>query len=148
MSRCQTGLESLCCVGILLLGLVPPASGQGPQSTCREFGGGGRVERRLEYLKVLMSSRDTGWTATRATTQLSRSRASSVQLIGRLDVCRQAGEALNQVRDEPGRLRELWVYDLGSGFAVDDPGLDIDFADRVLYFFDHKWRYTVTLSGY
>jgi hypothetical protein len=71
-----------------------------------------------------------------------------VHLVDRLKVCRQAATALNRVREEPGRVRELWVYDLGSGYAVDDPGLDIDLADRALYFFDHKWRYTVTLSGH
>jgi hypothetical protein len=148
MSDRKLGVRTLCCLTVLLLGLGLPAFGQDSSSSCREFGGGGRVEARLEHLKTLMSSRDTDWVATRVTTKLPRSRASSVHLVERPGVCKRAAEALNQVREEPGRVRELWVYDLGSGYAVDDPGLDIGFADRVLYFFDRNWRYTVTFSGY
>jgi hypothetical protein len=101
--------------------------------------------------RELVSSGESDHVQTRETTKLRRAPAAVVKLLNDPAVCQRAAEALNRVRGEPGQVRELWVFDVGDGYAVDDPSLDVtdvDYSDRVMYFFDRDWHYTVTLVGF
>jgi hypothetical protein len=67
----------------------------------------------------------------------------------RLQDCQSAVTALNTLRQEPGMVRRVWLYALGtSGYVLDDPALDAAFADRQLDFFDRSFRYKSTISGF
>lgn len=75
--------------------------------------------------------------------------SSKVKLITRQQDCLRAVNALNSVRQEPGTIRQVWLYALGNaGYAVDDPGLDVGYADRVLNFFGPNFIYMLTFSGF
>ena len=117
-------------------------------SVCRAAGHN-RPEARLTYLQELVSSADSDYVTTRQGLGLTRMKSSDVRLVTRQEDCQRAVTALNTVRQEPGVLREVWLCALGTaGYAVDDPGLDVGFADRVLYFFDRSFNYKVTISGF
>lgn len=139
---------SYCCLTFLGTGMV---LGQNPTSDCKREGGLGRDEQRLAVLREIVSSSDTDATQTRAMIKVDRAPAAVVTLLDDTEVCRRAAEALNQLRAEPSRTRQLWVFDLGTGYAVEDlsSGIsDVDYSDRFVTFFDRDWQYVVTMSGF
>jgi len=108
-----------------------------------------RAQARLAYLKELVSSPDSDHAASRRDLGIGKMNPRKVTLVTRQHDCRKAVNALNSVRQEPGTVRQIWLYALGGqGYAVDDPGLDVGFSDKVLYFFGPKFRYKVTYSGF
>jgi hypothetical protein len=108
-----------------------------------------RVPARLTFLKELVTSSDSDYVSTRQDLGLATMNASKVVLVTKQRDCQNAVTALNSVRQEPGTVRHIWLYTLGtSGYVVDDHGLDAVVADRVLYFFDPKFVYKRTFSGF
>jgi hypothetical protein len=110
---------------------------------------GVRPEARLSFLKDLMISSDPDHIATREVLGLRTVGPAEVTLVTQQEDCRRAVAALNTIRQEPGKIREVWVYRLGEeGYALDDPGLDVGYADKVLSFFGPDFRYKGTQSGF
>lgn len=108
-----------------------------------------RSQARLAYLKELVSSPDSDHAASRRDLGMGKMNPGKVTLVTRQQDCRKAVSALKSVRQEPGTVRQIWLYALGSqGYAVDDPGLDLGFSDKVLYFFGPKFKYKLTYSGF
>ncbi|HEV8613713.1 MAG TPA: hypothetical protein VGQ73_09375, partial [Gemmatimonadales bacterium] len=111
----------------------------------------GRVSSRLDHLKQLVSSADSDYVSIRQDLGMSTMSANKVTLVTKQSTCQSAVTALNAVRQEQGTVRQVWVYALGTaGYALDDPSQDPDvgYGDRVLYFFNRTFGYTLTLSGY
>ena len=107
-----------------------------------------RSQARLAYLKELVSSPDSDHATSRRDLGIGKMNPGKVTLVTRRRDCRKAVNALNSVRQEPGTVRQIWLYALGGqGYAVDDPGLDVGFSSKVLYFFGPKFRYKATHSG-
>jgi hypothetical protein len=118
------------------------------RSGCR-YGWDRRADARLEYLQEMVSSSDSDHAGTRRDLRLPRMQLHEVFLADRPKDCERAVAAINRVRREPDVLREVWLFDLGKhGYAVDDPKLDVGFADKVLYFFDPDFKYLTTYSGF
>lgn len=108
-----------------------------------------RVPARLTFLKDLVTSSDSDYVGTRQDLGLPTMSASKVVLVTKQRDCQNAVTALNTVRNESGKVRQIWLYMLGtSGYAVDDPSLDVGVADKVLYFFSSKFAYKSTISGF
>lgn len=129
------------------LGCAPALSAQGT-SGCKAADQV-RSPARLAYLRELVASSDPDYVATRQVLAIPTMSANKVTLITRQQDCQSASTALNTVRKEPGKVRQVWLYALGTaGYAVDDPGLDVGFADRVLYFFTRSFAYKSTISGF
>lgn len=108
-----------------------------------------RSAARLAYLKELVGSSDSDYVKTRQMLAIPTMAANKVTLVTRQQDCQSAVTALNTTRSEPGKVRQIWLYALGTaGYAADDPGLDVGFADRVLYFFTRSFAYKSTISGF
>jgi hypothetical protein len=109
-----------------------------------------RSPARLTFLRELVSSADTQHVASRQDLGLPVMRTSKVTLVTRQRDCQRAVEALNNVRQEPGTIRQVWLYALGTeGYALDDPGLDQGrYSDKLLYFFSPNFTYKRTYSGF
>jgi hypothetical protein len=108
-----------------------------------------RSPARLTFLKELVSSSDSDYVSTRQDLGIVKMNASKVTLVTRQQDCQSAVTALNTVRQEPATVRQVWLYALGTaGYAVDDPGLDAGFADRLVYFFDRTFGYKSTIVGF
>jgi hypothetical protein len=109
-----------------------------------------RSPARLTFLRELVSSSDSDHVATRQDLGLPVLKTSKVTLVTRQRDCQRAVEALNNVRQEPGTIRQVWLYALGTeGYALDDPGLDQGrYSDKVLYFFVPNFTYKRTYSGF
>jgi hypothetical protein len=103
---------------------------QSMASGCRPDDGD-RAPQRIAWLKLLVSSSDTAWVSTRAALSVSSGAANKVALVTKTSTCQAATTALNQVRQEPNTVRQVWVYSLPNGYAVDDPGLAVTFPCRV-----------------
>lgn len=106
-----------------------------------------RSPARLAFLKELVSSSDH--VGTRQDLGIATMSANKVTLVTRQQDCQNAAAALNTTRQEPGKVRQVWLYALGTAaYAVDDPGLYAGFAARVLYFFNRSFVYKSTISGF
>lgn len=108
-----------------------------------------RTAARLTFLKELVSSSDPDHVASRQDLGITRMSPNKVELVTRQQDCQRAITAMNTVRQEPGTVRQVWLYALGTtGYAIDDPELDVGFADRILIFFGPSFIYKVTYSGF
>jgi hypothetical protein len=108
-----------------------------------------RTTARLNFLKDLVSSSDPDHAASRQTLGIPTMNRNKVKLVTRQQDCQAAVNAMNTIRQEPGTVRQVWLYALGTaGYAVDDPELDVGFADRILIFFGPSFVYKVTYSGF
>jgi hypothetical protein len=56
--------------------------------------------------------------------------------------------ALNTHRQESGIVRRVWVFALGSNYAVEDPDIPSQPGEyRPIYLFDSRFNYKRTLAG-
>jgi hypothetical protein len=122
-------------------------SAQGSASGCRTADTQ-RVPARLAFLKNLVSSADSDYVSSRQELGISTSNAAKVALVTKQTTCQTAVTALNAVREEPGTVRQIWLYTMATGYAVDDPARDVFGTDRVLHFFDTQFNYKMTFSGF
>ena len=99
-----------------------------------------RVQRRLDYLRELVSSTDTNRVRMRSVLGVQQASANKVNLVTKQTTCQAAITALNGVRQEPGVVRQVFVFTWGTGFAVDDPGLDRPGMSRDFWIFDKNWN--------
>lgn len=108
-----------------------------------------RTSRRLSYLKDLVSSSDPDHVQSRQTLGIPSMSSAKVKLVTRQQDCLAAVTAMNTYREEPGTVRQVWVYALGTaGYAVDDPVLDRLGQHRTLDFFGPSWIYKLTQAGF
>jgi hypothetical protein len=72
---------------------------------------------------------------------LQATAASKVALITKSSTCLTAVHAVNVAAGTPGRARQVWVYSLGTNYAVEDPAVrgDPDAYEYPIYFFDRQW---------
>jgi hypothetical protein len=95
-----------------------------------------RTQQRLDYLKDLVSSRSSERAEMRRTLGVKQASAASVRLVRDPGLCRRAVAALTRLRQGREPPPGIWVYELGRGYAIDEPSQDRLGSDRVLYLFD------------
>lgn len=120
-----------------------PAPGS-TQSKCR--GTDTTSTFRLEYLKRLVSDSHPDYANVRLSTGLPATSPAKVQLETRAAVCQTGADGINAARDEPGTIRQVWVFTLDTWYAVVDPSIQVG-PERIVpyYLFDHRFAYKVTL---
>jgi hypothetical protein len=139
-------------VGILALsfGLVTFAlvrQVQAQSSGCRPADAQ-TVPSRLTYFKDLLTSTVAARKAVRDSLGLAAVNASKISLLTKTSTCLSAVTSLNAHRQEPGVIRQVWVYALGSNYAVEDPGIAAKSGEyRPIYVFDRNFVYKRTLAG-
>jgi hypothetical protein len=133
---------------LLTAACAPNLAAQSTSSGCRPADQV-RTTARLGFLKDLVSSSDPDHVASRQDLGIPSMSPTRVKLVTRQQDCQAAITAMNTVRQEPGKVRQVWLYALGTaGYALDDPGLDVAYTERILIFFDPKFVYKVTYSGF
>ena len=130
-------------IALLLLGgcawnapvlVAQGASGCRPADTTK-------VPTHLRYLKRVVADTDSVSRAVRDSLRLPATSPSKVSLVTRTSTCMSAVGALNTVAGTPGVVRQVWVYALGSNFAVEDPSISSALAGGLpFYLFDSKWK--------
>jgi hypothetical protein len=99
-----------------------------------------KVPAHLDYLKRVVTDTDSISRAVRDSLQLQATTANKVTLVTKATTCASAVAALNTAAGTPGAARQVWVYTLGSNFAVEDPAISSEIAGGVpFYLFDSKW---------
>jgi hypothetical protein len=144
-SRAITGLASA--AAAVTLACTAALSAQGSASGCRTADTV-RVPARLAFLKDLVSSADSDFVSSRQDLGVAASNPAKVALVTKQTTCQTAVTALNAVRQEPGVVRQIWLYSMATGYALDDPTRDVFGTDRVLYMFDTQFNYKRTFSGF
>jgi hypothetical protein len=148
MSRGSSIVAFILLAFTLMSGCGPRLAAQSSSSGCRPADGV-RTAARLTYLQMLVSSSDPDYVASRQDLGIPKMSPTRVKVVTRQQDCGRAVTAMNTVRQEPGKVRQVWLYALGSGgYAVDDPELDVGFADRILIFLGPDFVYKVTYSGF
>jgi len=100
-----------------------------------------KVPAHLDYLMRVVADTDSVSRAVRDSLRLPATSPSKVSLVTRASTCTSAVGALNVVIGTPGMVRQVWVYALGSNYAVEDPSITSDPAGgRPFYLFDSKWK--------
>ena len=146
--RASAGLlRSLAVAALASLAVSRPCSAQEPPHACRTDSTT-RVESRLAYLKDLVASSDTERAQMRRTLGIGTAPASRVGLVHDEARCARAVAALNRHRKELHRQRRVWLYDIGSGYALDDPSLDVLGSDQALHFLDRHFGYRSGVVGF
>jgi hypothetical protein len=130
----RTTLEGLAATlaALIIIGLAPPAppvSDPTERSGCRAADSTRMRQVRRHFARP------------RATTPASRA-----TLVTRPSICAAAAEALNALFEEPGVRRQVWVYQLGDDYAVEDP--DAGDERGTLFVFDRRFAYRRTLVGF
>jgi hypothetical protein len=96
------------------------------------------VPRRLSYFHDLLTTTDPARVPVRDSLQLAGVKASQIKLVTTTSICTRAVSALNAQRQEPGKVRQVWVYTLGSNYAVEDPADQEPGQDRLIYLFSNS----------
>jgi hypothetical protein len=100
-----------------------------------------RVPAHLDYLKRVVTDTDSVSRAVRDSLGLQATTAGKVSLVTKASTCTSAVAALNAVAGTSGAVRHVWVYALGSNFAVEDPTISSETAGGLpFYLFDSKWK--------
>jgi hypothetical protein len=104
------------------------------------------VPARLAYLKHLMSSSDPEYRRARDSVGLAFQRAAAVRLETRGAACQDGVNALNILLESPGKARQIWLFRLGTGYAVHDPDApSVAGQPEPLYIFSSRFSYISTL---
>jgi hypothetical protein len=97
------------------------------------------VPTHLDYLRRLVSDTDSAAVEVRNAFELPLTSPSKVTLVTRNNTCASAAAALNTVVGTPGQIRQVWVYALGSNYAVEDPAIPVEPAGYPIFLFTSKW---------
>jgi hypothetical protein len=99
------------------------------------------MPHHLSILKRLVSSTDSTSATIRDSLTLQAVAANKVTLVTKASTCATGANALNSVAGTPGLIRQVWVYALGSNFAVEDPGMTLQEGEEYpIYLFDSRWK--------
>jgi hypothetical protein len=100
-----------------------------------------QVPTHLNYLKRLVTGTDSAAVAFRAAFQHAATTDRKVALVTKTSTCAAAATALNTTRGTPGVVRQVWVYTLGSNYAVEDPTIPTpQLGSYPIYLFDGSWN--------
>jgi hypothetical protein len=104
------------------------------------------VPERLAYLRDFISSTEAVYQAPRDSVGVAKQPASKVRLVSTASLCQAGVDALNRLYQTSGAVREIWLFALGSGYAIHDPDIPSSPGQpRRLFFFDIQFRYLGTL---
>jgi hypothetical protein len=122
--------------------LTPPARAQAPvgETLCRPPDQ--TASRTVEELRRLLSSADSAATEVRRGAHVIYQPTGTVMLVADEPVCELAIRALNERARTPGQRRQVYIYHLGSQYAVEDPEQRAS-EYRMLRIFNLDWE----LSG-
>jgi hypothetical protein len=99
-----------------------------------------KVPARLAYFKGLLADTDTTSVNFRSAFQLQQVAVNKVSLVTKASTCASAATAVNTVRGTPGVIRQVWVYALGTNYAVEDPTISEPAAGAIpIYLFNGTW---------
>lgn len=104
------------------------------------------VPRLTHYLTELIVSDNPVYRSVRDSVGLQRAAQGHVHLERRVRQCQAGLAALNRILGTPGQARLIWLFDLGVGYAIQDPGLArVPGQSEPMFIFDRRWRYKSTL---
>jgi hypothetical protein len=104
------------------------------------------VPERLTYLKNFISKADSVYKLPRDSIGLASQNAAKVKLETKSTTCQSGVNALNAILQTPGTSRQIWLFALGSGYAIQDPTIPHEPGQPdPLYFFDSQFVYKGTL---
>ena len=95
--------------------------------------------RMVEELRLILSSTDSAELALRREVGIIYQPTGIVEFVSDEPVCRFAIQALNARTRTPGRRRQVYVYNLGSQYAVEDPEQRAG-EFRMLRIFNQQWQ--------
>jgi hypothetical protein len=122
-----------------LLGMHRPS--EGTRATCAPPDSLD-VPRLTRYLTSLVQSNAPVYKDVRDSLHLPRTLKPNVHLERGTSRCQNGVDALNRVLKTPGQQRQIWVFSLGVGYAIRDPGIPhIPGQDEPTFIFDRSWRY-------
>ena len=102
----------------------------------------------LNYFKQLLTTTNPARVAVRDSLTLAAAALNKASLVTKQATCVAAVNALNALRQEPGVVRQVWVYALGNNYAVEDPAIVIPpGVYRPIYLFSGNFAYKRTLAG-
>ena len=138
LSTCKRVFQALC---LALIGAsCAPAIGAAQSTSACRAADTSYVPTHLAYLKAMVANTDSVAVAFRAAFQLQQVNANKVSLVTKATTCASAATALNTVRGTQGVARQVWVYSLGSNYAVEDPTIPVPpTGDYPIYFFSSTW---------
>jgi hypothetical protein len=104
------------------------------------------VPRRLAYFRGLLTTTAPVRVAIRDTFGLSAVSASKINLVTKASTCVAAVNAMNAISQSVGKVRQVWVYTLGTNYAVEDPADQEPGQYRLIYLFTNSHVYKSTMA--
>jgi hypothetical protein len=105
------------------------------------------VPPHLAYFKARMSGTDSSALAFRSAIGLQLVSANKVTLVTKTTTCASAATAVNTLQNTPGMSRQVWVYSLGSDYAVEDPTIPVPpQGEGSMFFFSGTWTLKTVLG--
>jgi hypothetical protein len=102
------------------------------------------TSQTVSYLQSLVTSTKPLDKAQRDSLRITARKASDVSYTTDESVCAKALTALNSYLSTPSASRQLYVFKIGTDFAVEDPTIGQGGEYRGLRIFDRKWVYKST----
>ena len=98
-------------------------------------------QTQIEYLRSIVVDTDIMAVAAREAYGLQATTASKVALLTKSSTCVTAANAVNVAAGTTGKERQVWVYSVGTNYAVEDPAVrgDPEAYEYPIYFLDHQW---------
>ena len=126
-------------IPLLWLLQVRPALAQSPtgEALCRPADP--TSARMAEELRRILSSTDSAEVELRRSARIIHQPTGTVEYVTDEPVCALAIRALNTRAKTPGRQRQVYVYNLGSQYAVEDPEVHAS-EYRMLRIFSLQWE--------
>ena len=126
-------------VSLLCLLQVRPALAQAPAGDALCRAADPTSTRMVEELRRILSSTDSAEVELRRSARIIYQPTATVEYVTDEPVCELAIRALNGRAKTPGRGRQVYVYNLGSQYAVEDPEQRAS-EYRMLRIFSLQWE--------
>jgi len=104
------------------------------------------TRRTIADLAAIVAGTDSAAQASRDSLHLAATSASKVLLVTNEKTCRSARDALNTSWNTPGALRQVYVYQIGKFYGVEDPQIPGNGEYRGVVIYDGRWRYQSTMA--
>jgi hypothetical protein len=131
-------VQGLAAALVVIASASLPAS-SAAQSSCRPADA--TSARTVTDLQDLVTSSDSFTVRTRTSLGLPVTAANKVSYATDTRTCNSAVTALNGYFATPNRARTVYVYKVGSYYAVEDPGEQQSQAYRGVIIYDSKWGF-------
>lgn len=129
----------LAMVSLLWLLQARPALAQAPPGDAPCRAADPTSARMVEELRRILSSTDSAEVELRRSARIIYQPTATVEYVTDVPVCALAIQALNARAKTPGRQRQVYVYNLGSQYAVEDPEVHAS-EYRMLRIFSLQWE--------